>query len=244
MRSIWVIAKREFRAYFDSPIAYVAITVFLVITGVLFFFGRNFSGRDFFAAGEATLRPLFEWVPLIFVFYLPAVSMRLLSEERRSGTYELLATMPVSDHQVILGKYLAAVGFLLVTLGLTFVYPLLVAIVGDPDWGPIVGGYFGLLLVGAVYIGVGLMTSAWTKSQIISFVLSLLICGFFYYVDQLVGAVWESTREVFAYLSFHHHFQNISRGVIDTRDLVFYASLIAVTVLVAGASLQRRRWQG
>ncbi len=239
MKNIWVIAKREFRAYFDSPIAYVAITVFLVITGVLFFFAE-----EFFATGESTLRPLFDWVPLIFVFYLPAISMRLLSEERRSGTYELLATMPVRDVEVVLGKYLSAIGFLLVSLALTVVLPIIVAMAGDVDWGPIVGGYVGLFLVGAAYLAVGLMTSAWTRSQVISFVLSFLICGFFFYVDRFIGAMWESTRDVVAYFSFHHHFLNISRGVIDSRDIVFYVSLIVATLLVASYSLQRRRWKG
>lgn len=240
MKRIWAIAKREFRSYFDSPIAYVAITVFLVISGVLFFYG----GSGFFEEGEATLRPFFEWVPLIFVFYLPAVSMRLLADEKRSGTMELLVTMPVRDSEVILGKYVASLGFLAVSLLLSLVFPLVVALVGDPDWGPIVGGYLGLLLVGACYLGIGLMTSSWSQNQIISFVLALLIGGFFYFVDKLVGAVWESTRELFAYVSFHQHFQNISRGVIDTRDLVFYASLIAVSLMLATVTLQRRRWHG
>lgn len=239
MNHIWAIAKREFRSYFDSPIAYVSITVFLVITGVLFFF----AGEDFFEANQASLRKLFEWVPLVFVFYLPAVSMRLLSDERRSGTLELLVTMPVRDSEVILGKFVAALGFLAVTLALTFVYPAVVAIVGDPDWGPIVGGYFGLFLIGAVFLAVGLMTSAWTKNQIIAFVLALLINAFFYYVDRLVGAVWEGTKDVFAYLSFQHHFQDIQRGVIDSRDLVFYGSLILVAVLIASYSLASRRWK-
>ena len=243
MRNSWVIAKREFRSYFDSPIAYVAITVFLVITGVLFFFSKE-AGKTFFDANEATLRPLFAWVPLIFVFYLPAISMRLWSEERRSGTIELLMTLPIRDGEIIFGKYLAALGFLFVTLALTFVYPIVLAIVGDPDWGPIVGGYLGLFLVGAVYLAVGLMTSAWTHNQIISFVLALLICGFFFFVDRLVGSVWETTREIFAYVSFHEHFRNISRGVIDTRDLVFYISLIVASMLIASHSLQSRRWKG
>lgn len=240
MNHAWVIAKREFRSYFDSPIAYVSITVFLVITGVLFFL----AGEDFFTANQASLRRLFEWVPLVFVFYLPAVSMRLLSDERRSGTIELLVTMPVRDSEVILGKFLASLGFLLVTLALTFVFPVVVAIVGDPDWGPILGGYFGLFLIGAVFLAVGLMTSSWTQNQIIAFVLALLVNGFFYFVDRLVGAVWEGTRDVFAYLSFQHHFQNISRGVIDTRDLVFYGSLVVVAILVASYSLASRRWKG
>jgi ABC-2 type transport system permease protein len=240
MNHAWVIAKREFRAYFDSPIAYVSITVFLVITGVLFFL----AGEDFFQANQASLRKLFEWVPLVFVFYLPAVSMRLLSDERRSGTIELLVTMPVRDSAVILGKYLASLGFLLVTLLLTLPYPIIVAVVGAPDWGPIVGGYFGLLLIGAVFLAVGLMTSAWTQNQIIAFVLALIINGFFYFVDRLIGAVWEGTQDVFSYLSFQNHFQNISRGVIDTRDLVFYLSLIVVAVMIASWSLASRRWKG
>ncbi len=298
MNSIWVIAKREFRSYFNSPIAYVAITVFLVMVGVLFFWVD-----DFFQGNEATLRPFFEWVPLIFVFYLPAVSMRLLSEEKRSGTMELLITMPVRDVEIVLGKYLAALLFLLATLWLSLIYPLVVGLLAQgglpaegatlrlilwvaaplvgavaglllqrrtrsalgwlwfgagwmgipfsvvfafsaaPDAGPVIGGYLGLLLVGGAYLAIGLMTSTFTRNQIISFILSLGICGFFYFVDRLVKLVWEGARGLFDFLSFSSHFQNISRGVVDSRDVIFYLSLIVVCVMVSSYALASRKWR-
>ena len=239
MNSILTIAKRDFRSYFDSPIAYIFITAFLLNSGIMVFLAD-----DFLEANEATLRPLFEWLPLLFAFYLPAISMRLLSEEKRSGTIELLATMPVRDAEIIIGKYLASLAFLAVILLLTVGFPIIVADLGDPDWGPIFGGYLGLFLIGAVYLAIGLMASSWTRTQTIAFVVSLLLCGFLYFVDKLLGAVWEGTQEFFAYLSFAEHFENISRGVIDTRDVIYYLSLILICGFIATFSLHTRRWRG
>ncbi|NUN12867.1 MAG: ABC transporter permease subunit [Myxococcales bacterium] len=248
MQKIWIIGKREFMSYFSSPIAYIAITVFLVLTGLQFFFGwltidPYASATDYFEANEASLRVLFEGVPLLFVVFLPAITMRLMSDEKRSGTMELLITLPVRDHEVILGKFLAALMFLIVALALTLPYVVTVYMLGNPDTGPIIGGYFGLLLVGACYCAIGLMTSTWTKNQIVAFLLGVLICAGFYFVDTLIGAAWESTRETLHLISFKYHFQNISRGIIDSRDLVFFLSLIVLAVLLSTYSLQSRKWK-
>jgi len=231
------IARREFRAYFDSPIAYLALTVFWVVTGVLFFLAS-----DFFGAGEATLRPLFEWIPMILVFLVPALSMRLFSEEKRMGTFELLVTYPLTDAEVVLGKFLGSMGFLKVALGLTLVYPLLLEVLGSPDWGPIIGGYVGLLLVGAAYLSIGLMASAWTRNQIVAFIIALVFSSFFYFIDRVLGTVWEGTQSFFNFLSFNFHFQNIARGVLDTRDLLFFVSVSVAALLVASYTLKRRNW--
>ncbi len=235
--NVWAVGKREFTSYFNSPIAYIAITVFLVISGVVFFFEG-----EFFAKGMADMRHFFDRTPLLFIFLLPAISMRLISEEKRTGSLELLITMPISDVGLILGKLLGAFLFLLVTLLLTLAYPITISFIGDLDWGPIIGGYLGLLLLGLSYLGIGLMTSCWTRNQIVAFILAVMICSFFYYVDALMGAFWEGTRDFFAYISLKAHFDNIAKGVLDTRDILFYLSVTALSVIMGAFSLQSRRW--
>ena len=248
MHAIWTIAKREFSSYFNSPIAYIAITVFLILAGLQFFFGFLTIGSfgtagGFFENNEASLRLFFEGIPILFTVFLPAISMRLMSDEQRSGTLELLVTLPVRDRDIILGKYLASILFLLVTLLLTLPYVVTVSLLGNPDIGPILGGYLGLLLIGAAYLALGLMTSTWTKNQIIAFLLGALLCSSFYFIDGLIGSVWEETRSFFEAISFKAHFANISRGVIDSRDVVFFASIIIIPILLAGYALESRKWK-
>ncbi len=237
MGNIWAIGKREFGSFFNSPIAYIAITVFLVAMGLIFFFKEGF-----FDAGQATMRPFFEWAPIVFIFLLPAISMRLVSEEKRSGSLELLITMPIRDIELILGKLLGSVLFLVLALALTLVYPLVISMLGPVDKGAIAGGYLGLFLLGTAYLGVGLMTSCWTKNQIIAFVLALIICAIFYFIDSMIGAFSERMRDVFAYLSFGAHFENVAKGVLDTRDVIFYTSVTALSVTIGTYSLESRRW--
>ena len=238
MTTSFVIARREFLSFMAQPVAYIAITVFLVITGAVFFFVA-----DFYEANQASMRVFFEWAPVVFILFLPAVSMRLIAEERRSGTLELLITMPVRDLDVVLGKLLGAVFFLVLTLLLTLVYPITVAMLGNPDLGPIVGGYFGLLLVGTAYLAIGIMASSWTENQIVALILGAMFCAFFYFVDSLIGGFWKEAQPVLAYISFKAHFQNIARGVIDTRDVLFYLSVTAIAVLAAAHSLESRKWK-
>lgn len=236
-RNIWAIAKREFGSYFNSPIAYLAITVFLIMVGSLFFWRE-----DFIDTGQTTLRPFFEWASLLFIFLLPAISMRLVAEEKRIGSLELLITMPVRDIDVMLGKLLGSMLFLMVTLGLTLAYPIWIGQYGDLDAGPVIGGYVGLSLLGLAYLGIGLMTSAWTKNQIVAFIVALLIIGFFYFIADMAGAFWESAREYVAHMSFKVHFENMAKGVLDTRDVIFYLSVTAVAVTIGTYSLESRRW--
>lgn len=247
MTQIWYLAKREFSSFFNSPIAYVAITVFLLLTGVQFFWGFRglgaYGGQDFFETNEATLRPLFESVPLIFAFFLPAVTMRLVSEERRSGTIELLFTMPISEWQVVLGKYLASVMLMLVALALTLFYPITVAAFGNPDWGPIIGGYFGLALIGSAYLAIGLMTSTLTRNQIVAFILGAAICFLLYFVDTLVGFVADALKPAFSAISFRYHFENIARGVLDTRDVFFFAAFSVMALVLSRFVLESRKWK-
>ncbi len=238
LRNVGALARRELAFFFNSPIAYIAITVFLAVCGV-----QLFVIHDFFGDNQATLRPLFEQIPLFFILYLPAIAMRLISEERRAGTIELLVTLPVTDTQIVLGKFVGALAFLAITLGATLVFPLIVGTIGDLDAGVVIGSYLGLFLVGAAYLAIGLMTSTWTKNQIVAFIVAVLLCAFFYGVDAMVASFWEGGRDAMAALSFKAHFTNIARGVVDTRDLVFYASVVAVALVAAKLSLEARNWR-
>ena len=238
IRNINAIARRELGLYFNSPIAYIAVTVFLSICGVYLF-----VIYPFFEGNQATIRPLIEQMPLFFILYAPAITMRLISEEKRSGTVELLATWPVTDTQIIVGKYFGALGLLVVTLGLSLIFPLIVSSLGELDMGLVIGCYTGLFLVGAAYMAMGLLTSTWTQNQIVAFILAVLLCTFFYGVDALVAEVWSSARDAFAFLSFKVHFANIARGVIDTRDVIFYLTVIGGSLAAATLSLQARNWK-
>ena len=237
MRNIWIMGKKEFISYFSSPIAYVAITVFLVVVGLKFF-----VVDEFFKTDEATLRSFFSLVPVFFVFYLPAVAMRLISEERRSGTFELLATLPLSDSEIVLGKFVGALGFLLVTLLLTLVYPIILWSLGNPDTGAIWGGYIGLILAGAAFLSIGIMASSWTSSQIVAYILGAVISGLLFFINSLLQAFWEGAKQVAEYVSFATHFTNFTRGVVDTRDVVFFVSITALCLVLATFSLNSRRW--
>lgn len=245
MKNVMCIAKREFRAYFGSPVAYIAIAIYLVLLGVTFFFKIPFllPKEGFFAAKEATLRPLFEWSIFLFAIFLPAISMRLLAEEKKLGTIEILLTLPVTETDVVLGKWLGAVGFLCVALAMTLAYPALVFALGKPDIGPIIGGYFGVLLVGASYLAVGLLASSWTSSQITAFILAIAICTFFTFVDRIPEALGTHAIEALQLMSFNYHFRSIARGVIDTRDLLFFASVMVGTLALSSYSLETRKWK-
>lgn len=237
MGNIWAIGKREFASFFNSPIAYFAITVFLFAIGALFFWQREFIEN-----GQATMRPFFELAPWLFVGLLPAISMRLISEEKRTGSLEMLITMPVRDVELILGKLLGAVLFLVVTLVLTLAYPIAIRMFGPIDLGPVVGGYVGLLLIGITFLSIGLMASVWTKNQIVAFLLAALFCGFLYGLDMLLGVFSSGLRDALASVSMRDHFETIAKGVLDSRGILYYLSVTAFAVVVGTYSLESRRW--
>lgn len=238
MRNIWTLAKREFAAYFGSPIAYVAITVFLAVVGVKFFIVD-----DFFKNGEASLRGFFELVPLFFVFYLPAIAMRSVSEEKRQGTFELLVTLPISDAEIILGKYFGSLLFLIVSIIATFIYPLIIHTIGKPDLGATIGGYLGLLLVGAAFLAAGIMASTWSKTQIVSYILGAVICAIFFFTERIVGVFWEGARDAVAYISFDSHYSSFTRGIMAVKDILFFVSMTALFLIVSTFSVNSRRWK-
>jgi ABC-2 type transport system permease protein len=234
MSNTLTIARRELKAYFNSPIAYIVVGAFLLISGYLYF------GLSLFLGGTSSMRSFFTVTPLLFVVFAPAVAMRLLSEELRSGTLELLTTLPIRDWEVILGKFLAALAVICSALAMTFVYALSVASVGDLDWGPVVGGYLGLVLCAAALVAIGLMASSWTRNQIVAFIFALMICLALWLFDKITFFVPGALSGIFQYLSIDFHFHNIARGVIDSRDLLYYLSVTAVALFAAVRSLGRR----
>ena len=235
LSNVFPIYRRELRSYFNSPVAYVVIVVFLAIIG--WFFTSNL-----FLMNVASLRIVFELVPLIFLFFIPAITMRLLAEEKKSGTLELLATKPVRDVEIVLGKFLAAWTLLAATLAPTLLYLISVMTIGKIDMGPVFTGYLGLLLMGAVYIGIGLLASSLTENQIVAFILSFLIVFALFMMDKILIYVPEGFASTIEFLAIDYHFSNIARGVIDSRNIIYFGSLLGFSLFLATVSLERRKW--
>ena len=231
-----VISRREIRTYFNSPVAYIVVPVFLVITGYLFF-------TQLFLEKQADMRGFFNIMPLLFMFLIPAITMRLLADEKSSGTLELLITMPVRDWEVVVGKFLAAMALLCTAIGLTLVFALTVKSLGPLDRGPTIGGYLGLVLMGGAYVSIGVMASSLTRNSIVSFIVAFAISFALYLLGRLTQFLFQALQRLVAYLSIDGHFENIGRGVIDTRDVIYYLSVMAVCLLVATLSLESRRWR-
>jgi ABC-2 type transport system permease protein len=234
MDNIRCIFKREFRSYFDSPIAYIVLMFFLLISG--YFFTSNL-----FLVNQASLRTMFGIVPLMFVFFIPAISMRLLAEEKKSGTIELLLTYPIRDIEIVVGKYLAALALIGVLLVFTFIYGISISMLGDLDKGQVISGYIGLFLLGAAYLAIGVFASSVTENQIVAFILALAISFFFFILDKILFFVPLALANIFEYLAIEYHFQNISRGVIDTRNLIYFGSIIFIGLMLASHALSRRK---
>ena len=235
MRKMAAIAQRELRSYFDSPVAYIVLVTFLLVAGWMYF-------SALFLMARADMRTFFS--PSIFspsmllVILAPAITMRLIAEERKTGTIELLTTMPVRDSEVIAGKFLAALGLIAAGLALTLVYPITVASLGPLDWGPVISGYLGLLLFSAALLSVGILCSTLTDNQIIAFIVSFILCAALYYVYWLQFFVPGFLAPLFEEISVSSHLDNMARGVIDTRDVLFYLSLTAGGLLLAVRSLE------
>ncbi len=236
MSNIWYVMKRELGAYFNSVVAYIVVILFLLITGALFWLNY------FQQINTLSLRSFFQRAPLFLAFFAPAITMSLLAEEKRLGTLELLMTMPLSDFEIVMGKFLAAVSLLAVVFAMTLPYPITLSFLGDLDWGAVASGYLGLLLLGGAYSAIGLMASSWTRDQVVSILVAFSICFFLYLIDQLVGEPTGAMARTVEYLSTNSHFQNIARGVIDLRDVVYYLSVMAVSLIVTQASVASRRW--
>jgi ABC-2 type transport system permease protein len=236
MTAALTVAKREIRTYFNSPIAYIVITVFMLLSGYLFF-------SSLFIERQAEMRAYFNLMPLLLSFIVPAMAMRLIAEEKGSGSLEMLITMPVRDWQVIVGKFLAGMALLAAMVGLTLFYAVTVMLVGPLDRGPAIGGYVGILLVGGAYMAIGVMASTLTRNQIVAFIIGFAISFSLYLFYRLVPFMPESLRPMLAYLSVESHFDGMSRGIIDSRDVVYYLSVMVVSLVIATVSLESRKWK-
>ncbi len=235
LSNVGPIYRREIRSYFNSPVAYVVIVVFLAIVG--WYFSNNL-----FLMNTASMRIVFELVPLVFLFFVPAVTMRLLAEEKKSGTLELLTTKPVRDVEIVLGKFLAAWSLLAATLAPTLIYLATLMFLGNPDLGPVVAGYLGLMLTGGVYIAVGIFASSLTENQIVAFLIALVIVLAFFLADKVLLYVPGFLAPTIEYLGIDYHFSSIARGIIDSRDIVYFGSVLGFALMMATASLERRKW--
>lgn len=238
MGRIFSIAYREMRSYFDSPVAYVVLCVFLLMVGYLYF-------STLFLAGYASLRSFFDLMPVMLVVFAPALTMRLIAEERKSGTIEHLLTFPVTDTQVIFGKFLAAMMILGVGIALTLPYVVSVALLVPAsmslDMGPVYGGYIGLFFLSASLLALGLLASSLTRNQIVAFIVGLMMCFFFFFIGRFAQWMPAALAPVLEFLSVDYHFGNIQRGVIDTRDVIFYISLTSAALMCSVFSLRYRR---
>jgi len=241
MQQIRPLFQREFLGYFRAPVAYVFLIAFLVISMSLAF--SRYGG--FFKGGVATMESYFAFFPWLFLFLVPAVGMRLWSEEKRSGTIELLFTLPVTTLEAVLGKFLAGWAFLALAVGLSFPLALSLAYLGQPDWGVVASTYLGAVLMAGAYLGVCALTSALTKNQVISFVLSLGACavllflGFSSFTEFLEGAFPVAVADACANFSFITHFDAFTKGVIDPKDVVFFLSLTGFTLFLNVVALER-----
>ena len=238
MHNFYAIFKKEFKSYFNLPIAYIFITVFLVLSNWLFL-------RMFFISGQASMRNFFGFMPWIFLFFVPAITMRLWAEEKKLGTMEMLMTLPVKEYEVVLAKFFASFCFLILTVALSFPLVITVAALGDPDGGPIMGSYLGVILMGGAYLAIGIFISSMTENQIIAFIISIVTIFALIIIGQdiVLFSVPKFFAPVFSYLSLSAHFDSISRSVVDSRDLVYYFSMIGFFLFLNVRKLETGKWK-
>ena len=242
MRQFLSITKRELISYFATPVAYVFITIFLLLSGLFTFYLGNF-----FEIGQASLGSFFEWHPWLYLFLIPAITMRLWSEEKKSGTIELLTTLPISTLNIVLGKFMAAWLFTLLALILTFPMWITVNYLGNPDNGVIMASYIGSLLMAGGYLSIGIFISSLTKNQVIAFIVSVTVCFLFtvsglpIVLDFFSNWAGEAITDVIASFSFLANYSDISRGIIDFRTLVYFLSLIVLFLYLNVITLDNSR---
>jgi len=235
VKGLGAVYRREVAGYFNQPVAYIVITAYLLICG--WFFTSNV-----FLAGQADVRGFFAAAPLILVFFAPAITMRLMAEEWRNGTMELLLTLPVRDSEVVAGKFLAAFTVFAVAQLFTFAYPLTVSLLGNMDLGQTVAGYVGLLLLGAAFLAVGVLASALTASQVVAFIVSFFVCFGLFLVGKALPLMPQALEPVLEALAVDGHFENLVKGVVDSRDVLYFLSIVVLCLAGTVHALQGRRW--
>ncbi len=238
MQNIAAIFKKEFKTYFLSPIAYIFMTVYLIITAFLFFQG-------FFLINQADMRGYFDILPWVFLIFAPAITMRSWAEEKKVKTLELLLTWPVSDIEVVLGKFLASFALLAIVVVLSITIPISIAIIGHPDMGQIVGQYLGALLMGAAYLAIGLWVSSTTENQIVAFIIGAVATFVLFIISTpfVTMVLPPFIAPLFTFVGLGSHFESISRGVIDSRDIIYYFSVVGFFLFLNVCSLGSRKWE-
>jgi ABC-2 type transport system permease protein len=229
------IAKRELVGYFNGPAAYIVICLFLVLLGMFFW-------NPFFLINRATVRQMFDMMSILLLPTAPAITMGLLAEEKRTGTMEVLLTMPLKDTEVIIGKFLGAFALFLVLLLLTVPYPLSVSTLGHIDWGPVIAGYLAVVLQGAAMLAIGVLASSLTENQLIAFFTSGILCFAFWIIARFLPFLPQGAASAIEWISFDYHYDNMLRGVIDSRDVIYFLSVIGFSLALAFRSLESRRW--
>jgi ABC-2 type transport system permease protein len=239
MKQLLAITRKEIAGYFGSPMALIFVGAFLAVTLFSFFWVNTF-----FARGIADVRPLFQWMPLLMIFLVAALTMRQWSEEQRSGTLEVLMTLPVRPIQLVVGKFLAVMALVALALALTMFLPITVSLLGNLDWGPVVGGYLAAILLAAAYAAMGLFVSSRTDNQIVSLMLTVVLCGFFYLIGSsgVTDFVGNRFGDILRAVGSGSRFSSILRGVVDLRDLIYYLALTAVFLMLNVFSLDSKRW--
>jgi len=238
MHATWIIAKRELASFFDSLIAYIMLVLFLGFSG----FFTWLLGSDIFYTGQASLESFFNVAYWTLFFFIPALTMRLLAEEKKSGTVELLLTKAVTDRQIVIGKFLSALLLVMIALTFTIPYSITVAAIGNLDTGQVICGYLGLILMSSMYISIGLYTSSTTTNQIVAFLAAMFTGLFFHIIFGMLSQQFSGwVGEVFDYLNVSSHFESISRGVLDSRDLIYFFSLTVVGIFLSELSLTKRQ---
>ena len=237
MKNIGLIASKEFRSHLTSPMAYIVTFVFLLITGT--FFATYLTGTGY---ADTSIAGFVSPGNIFLLLFASVLTMRLLAEEKKMGTWELLLTAPVRDSEVVLGKFLGSLGILLIMLALTLYYPLLLVWFGDPDIGPIVTSYVGLILLGTAAMAVGLFASSLTSNQIVAAVVSGLILFALWFVGYAAGMVPETISELMSYISLMHQFSDFTRGIVDTRAIIYFLSITALFLFLTIRSLETGRW--
>ena len=232
------ILRKELRSYFVSPVAYVVVAAFLLLAGV--FFSILITAQP--GTAEASMAIVFGNVTVVLLLVAPALTMRLLAEEQKSGTIEVLLTSPVRDWEVVIGKYLASLVLFVIGVTLTLIFPLLLKRYGNPDMGPIVGGYVGLLLFGAAFLAVGVMASSLAQNQVVAALIAVAILLGLWLVGAFANTARPPISDALLYLSVITHYSDFQTGVIDTKDIVYYLSVIAIALFLAVRSLESRRW--
>ncbi len=259
MRNIYLIFSKELKSYFTSPIAYVVITIFLIITGYFFYnILATFSLISFQAEtnpiiarqynllniNESVVRPLFGNISMIMLLMMPLLTMRLFAEEKKTGTIELLLTYPVKDVEVLVGKFLACVAVFGVMLLSTITYPVLLMVLGEPEMGPIITGYLGLFLLGVAFISLGIFTSSLTENQIISATIAFGALLIFWLLSYSMLFAPPELGRLIAYISMTEHLESLAKGVLDTEDILYYINFTLLFLFLTLRSIESRRWRG